>query len=141
MGSAARSPLLRFLAYVRPYHRLIALATVCGMAKFILPSTMALTLKFITDRLVTPAAGAAAGGTSSDVIVRGFDAYLGWATQLLPVGWRTPWGAFNVLVVTLLVVYAIWAVATLLSQLPRQPRRPPHHPRSAHRSLSAPQRA
>ena len=44
------------LAYVRPYHRLIALATVCGMAKFILPSTMALTLKFITDRPVPSAA-------------------------------------------------------------------------------------
>jgi hypothetical protein len=50
MGTDARSPLRRFLGYVRPYHRLIALATVCGMAKFILPSTMALTLKFITDR-------------------------------------------------------------------------------------------
>src|SRR3954471_13318264 len=112
MGPAARSPLRRFLAYVRPYHRLIALATVCGMAKFILPSTMALTLKFITDRLVAPAGGAAGGATSSDVIARGFDAYLGWATTLLPVGWRSAGGAFNVLVVTLLVVYVLWAIAT-----------------------------
>ncbi len=111
MGIAARSPLRRFLAYVRPYHRLIALATVCGMAKFILPSTMALTLKFITDRLVVPAAGAAGSGTS-DIIARGFDAYLGWATRLLPAGWRSSWGAFNILVVTLVVVYALWAVAT-----------------------------
>ncbi len=111
MGSAARSPLRRFLAYVRPYQRLIVLATVCGMAKFILPSTMALTLKFITDRLVTPAGGAARG-TSSDIIARGFDAYLGWATRFLPADWRSSWGAFNILVVTLLVVYALWAVAT-----------------------------
>ncbi|HEX6835446.1 MAG TPA: ABC transporter ATP-binding protein [Polyangia bacterium] len=111
MGTAARSPLRRFLAYVRPYHRLIALATVCGMAKFILPSTMALTLKFITDRLVIGAA-AGSGGTSSDVIARGFDAYLGWATRLLPAGWRSSWHAFNILVVTLLVVYVVWAIAT-----------------------------
>ena len=112
MGTVARSPLRRFLAYVRPYHRLIALATVCGMAKFILPSTMALTLKFITDRLVPTAGGAAGAGTSSDVIARGFDAYLGWVTRLLPAAWRSAWGAFNILVVTLLVVYALWAVAT-----------------------------
>jgi ABC-type multidrug transport system fused ATPase/permease subunit len=112
MDPVARSSLRRFLAYVRPYHRLIALATLCGMAKFILPSTMALTLKFITDRLVGPAVGAAGGGTSSDIIARGFDAYLRWATRLLPLGWRSSWGAFNILVVTLLVVYALWAVAT-----------------------------
>src|SRR6185312_16517136 len=89
---------------------LIALATVCGMAKFILPSTMALTLKFITDRLVPNAA--ANGSTSSDIIARGFDAYLAWATRLLPVEWRSAWSAFNILVVTLLVVYVIWGIAT-----------------------------
>ena len=110
MGTAPRSPLRRFLTYVRPYHRLIALATVCGMAKFILPSTMALTLKFITDRLVPNAA--ANGSTSSDIIARGFDAYLAWATRLLPVEWRSAWSAFNILVVTLLVVYVIWGIAT-----------------------------
>jgi ABC-type multidrug transport system fused ATPase/permease subunit len=103
--------LVRFLAYVRPYARLIALATLCGMAKFILPSSMALTLKFITDRLVTPGAGSGIGGNSSDVIVRGFEAYLGWATKLLPAAWRTSWGSFNILVVTLIVIYAVWAVA------------------------------
>jgi ABC-type multidrug transport system fused ATPase/permease subunit len=111
MSSTARPALARFLAYVRPYTRLIVLATLCGMAKFILPSTMALTLKFITDRLVAPAAGAATSGTSSDVIMRAFDAYLRWATQRLPLAWRTSWGSFNILVVTLLAVYAVWAVA------------------------------
>ncbi|MDB4968526.1 MAG: multidrug transporter ATP-binding protein [Myxococcales bacterium] len=111
MGSSNRRALVRFLAYVRPYLRLIGLATLCGMAKFILPSSMALTLKFITDRLVRPAAGGATDGTSSDVIVRAFEAYLGWATKLLPAESRTSWGSFNVLVVTLLVIYAVWAVA------------------------------
>jgi ATP-binding cassette, subfamily B, putative efflux pump len=111
MGFTPRRPLIRFLAYVRPYLRLIWLATLCGMAKFILPSSMALTLKFITDRLVRPAAGANSAGGSSDVIVRGFEAYLRWAAKLLPASWNTPWGSFNILIVTLLGIYAIWAVA------------------------------
>src|SRR5215813_6956833 len=105
MAASERRALRRFLTYVRPYTRLIGLATVCGMAKFILPSSMALTLKFIPDRLVAPVAGGRSDGASSDVIVRGFEAYLGWATQLLPAAWRTSWGAFNILVITLLVIY------------------------------------
>jgi len=111
MQSSNRGAIVRFVGYVRPYLRLIVMATLCGMLKFILPSTMALTLKFITDRLVAPAAGAAATAASSDVIMRAFDAYLAWATRLLPAPWRSPWSAFNILVVTLLVVYCIWAVA------------------------------
>ncbi|HEY2746486.1 MAG TPA: ABC transporter ATP-binding protein, partial [Polyangia bacterium] len=111
MATPDRRALVRFLAYVRPYSRLIVMATLCGMAKFILPSSMALTLKFITDRLVPPAPGAAGAHGSSDVIVRGFEAYLGWATKLLPEPWRTPWSAFNILVVTLIVIYAVWGVA------------------------------
>ena len=102
------SPLPRLRA---PLHRLIVLATLCGMAKFVLPSTMALSLKFITDRLVGPPPARPPTARSSDVIARGFEAYLGWATALMPPAWRTPWGAFNILIVTLLVIYALWAVA------------------------------
>src|SRR5207253_4860122 len=112
MGPTNRRALVRFLAYVRPYTRLIGLATLCGVAKFILPSSMALTLKFITDRLVAPTAGSPSGANSSDVIVRCFEAYLAWATHRLPAAWRTAWGSFNVLVITLVVIYAVWAVAT-----------------------------
>src|SRR2546427_13180653 len=112
MGNTQRRALVRFLSYVRPYARLIALATVCGMAKFILPSTMALTLRFITDRLVAPATGRGGDGGSRDVIVRAFEAYLGWATQRLPAASRTPGAAFNILVGPLLVIYAAWAAAT-----------------------------
>jgi ATP-binding cassette, subfamily B, putative efflux pump len=112
MSSGDRRALRRFLRYVRPHTKLIALATLCGMAKFILPSSMALTLKFITDRLVGPlATGGTSEQASSDVIVRCFEAYLGWATAFLPAGWSDAWGAFNVLMVTLLVIYALWAVA------------------------------
>jgi subfamily B ATP-binding cassette protein MsbA len=109
MASPKRRALTRFLAYVRPYTRLIVLATLCGMAKFILPSSMALTLKFITDRLVTT--GTASDSASSDIIVRAFEAYLAWTARFLPSAWRNSWGAFNVLVVTLLVIYAFWGVA------------------------------
>jgi ATP-binding cassette, subfamily B, putative efflux pump len=111
MSSGDRRALRRFLGYVRPNGKLIALATLCGMAKFILPSSMALTLKFITDRLVAPTAGAANEEASSDVIVRSFEAYLDWATGLLPAGWNDAWGAFKVLMITLLAIYALWAVA------------------------------
>jgi hypothetical protein len=47
-----RRSLRRFLAYVRPYYGMIARATGAGMLKFVLPSTMALSLRFLTDRLV-----------------------------------------------------------------------------------------
>jgi subfamily B ATP-binding cassette protein MsbA len=111
MASTDRRALRRFVTYVRPYTRLIGLATLCGMAKFILPSSMALTLKLITDRLVAPPGAAAHDSTSSDVIARALEAYLSWATTLLPAAWRTSWGAFNVLIITLLVIYGVWAVA------------------------------
>src|SRR5262245_3896105 len=89
---ARRRSLPRFLAYVWPYSRLIGLATACGMLKFVLPSTMALSFRFLTDRLVpTPALpGAAAlnqlgappqaagAEPPSDIIAASFDAYLGW---------------------------------------------------------------
>src|SRR5687768_7443132 len=43
------SSLRRFLGYVWPYSGLIARATACGMLKFVLPSTMALSFRFLTD--------------------------------------------------------------------------------------------
>jgi hypothetical protein len=47
-----RRSLPRFLGYVWPYSGLIARATGCGMLKFILPSTMALWFRLLSDRLV-----------------------------------------------------------------------------------------
>ena len=112
--------LRRFMAYVTPYCGLIALATLCGLAKFILPSSMALTFKFITDRLVGSIGGHATP-PSDDVVVRAIDAYLTWAVRFLPPHARDAWGAFNVLMATLVVVYAVWAVShyyrSVLAQL------------------------
>jgi ATP-binding cassette, subfamily B, putative efflux pump len=111
----------RFMQYVVPYWGLIALATLCGLMKFILPSSMALTFKFITDRLVGRIAASGAAPASDDVVVRAIDAYLAWAVAQLPERLRTPWGTFNVLMVTLVVVYAVWAVShyyrSVLAQL------------------------
>ena len=104
-----RRSLRRFLAYVWPYSRLIALATGCGMLKFVLPSTMALSFRFLTDRLVT--AQPESAEPPSDIIARSFDAYLGWLGRELGPFWSTPAGAFHLLMLNLVVVYAVWAVA------------------------------
>jgi ABC-type multidrug transport system fused ATPase/permease subunit len=101
--------LSRFLAYVWPYSGLIARATGCGMLKFILPSTMALSLRFLTDRLVPAQVTAAA--PPSDIIAASFDRYLSWFGNILGPFWATPEGAFHLLMLTLVIVYAVWAVA------------------------------
>jgi len=104
-----RSSLRRFLGYVWPYSGLIAQATGCGMLKFLLPSTMALSFRFLTDRLVP--AHAAAAPAPQDIIASSLDHYLVWLGSKLGPFWTTPWGAFDLLMLTLVGVYAVWAVA------------------------------
>ena len=104
-----RRSLRRFLAYVWPYYGLIARATGAGMLKFILPSTMALSLRFLTDRLVP--VHAANPAAPSDVIASAFDHYLTWFGAVLGPFWSSPEGAFHLLMMTLVGVYAVWAVA------------------------------
>ncbi len=107
--STRRRSLHRFLAYVWPYYGLIARATGAGMLKFVLPSTMALSLRFLTDRLVP--AQAASPAPPSDVIAAAFDRYLAWLGSVLGPSWTSPQGAFHLLMLTLVLVYALWAVA------------------------------
>jgi ABC-type multidrug transport system fused ATPase/permease subunit len=104
-----RSSLRRFLGYVWPYSGLIARATGCGMLKFVLPSTMALSFRFLTDRLVP--AHVSGAPAPQDVIARALDRYLTWFGAELGPFWTTPWGAFDLLMLTLIGVYAVWAVA------------------------------
>jgi len=104
-----RSSLSRFLGYVWPYSGLIARATGCGLLKFLLPSTMALSFRFLTDRLVP--AHAAAAPAPQDIIASSLDHYLVWLGSRLGPFWTTPWGAFDLLMLTLVGVYAVWAVA------------------------------
>jgi subfamily B ATP-binding cassette protein MsbA len=47
-----RSPLRRFLAYVKPYRGLVAGAAFMGILKFCLPLLFPLALKFITDDIL-----------------------------------------------------------------------------------------
>ena len=107
--AARRHSLRRFLSYVWPYSGLIARATGCGMLKFILPSTMALSFRVLTDRLV-PAHDAGAA-PPQDIIAAALDRYLGWFGGVLGPFWSTPAGNFHLLMLTLVVVYAVWAVA------------------------------
>jgi ABC-type multidrug transport system fused ATPase/permease subunit len=108
-AAQTRRSLTRFLRYVWPYYGLLARATACGMLKFVLPSTMALALRFITDRLVPGALQA--GNEPQDIVARSIDRYLTWLGGLLGARWSSPWGTFDLLMLTLIVVYAVWAVA------------------------------
>jgi subfamily B ATP-binding cassette protein MsbA len=58
-----------------------------------------------------PQFGAAVHPT--DPVFTATERYLSWVSSLLPAGWNagTPWGLFNILAVTLLVIYAVWGVA------------------------------
>ena len=104
----SRSSLRRFLVYVRPYASIIALAVFSGVFKFTLPASLAISLRFVTDRLV-PQSRLDAG---SDPSYRFTLAYLDWAGRFLPGGaGRTPWGQLNLLMVTVLVLYMVWAVS------------------------------
>ena len=47
-----RSPLVRFLGYVRPHRWLIAGASLAGILKFVIPLLLPLILKYIADVLV-----------------------------------------------------------------------------------------
>ncbi len=113
-----RKSLRRFLAYVKPYWVLIVLATLCGIMKFLLPSTMALSVKYLTDRLA-PAVGLPAPNSAtnpeakSDIIAQGIDNYIQWTAAHLPGTWRATgsWGTFNILMFTLIVLYAVWGVS------------------------------
>jgi len=100
----------RFLRYVRPYGWLIIGATLAGVLKFTLPAAFAIALRYMTDRLV-PRAGATLQPT--DLVFSATERYLAWVASHLPADWHatTPWGMFNVMAATLLVVYAIWGVS------------------------------
>jgi subfamily B ATP-binding cassette protein MsbA len=116
--SAPRDPnrhaLRRFMRYVEPYIGVIAMAVLAGILKFILPCTMALSLKYLIDRL-DPVKFASSHATKTDIVARTLDRYTLWLSAHLPVSWQSPpgtfWTPFNVLMVSLVVLYAIWGVS------------------------------
>lgn len=105
------SSLRRFLGYVKPYWRLITFATLCGILKFLLPATLALSLRFVTDHLLPHGAGA---GGAVDPTFKLTLRYLNWLSRLLPASWNvdTSWGHLCLLMITLTIVYALWSVTS-----------------------------
>jgi len=105
-----RRALRRFLAYVRPYWPLIAGAAFCGILKFILPATTAISLRFLTDKLVP---NAAVHSGNPDFTFRFTEWYLAWLGGLLPESWQMAerWHTFTLLMATLVLVYLVWGVS------------------------------
>src|SRR5438046_1607404 len=57
MRSPHRRSLQRFLAYVGPYRAVIALATVCGVVRYLIPLVLPWTLKVVVDEFLVPTGG------------------------------------------------------------------------------------
>src|SRR5437762_2854299 len=54
MRSPQRRSLQRFLAYVAPYRATIALATACGVVRYLIPLVLPWTLKVVVDEFLVP---------------------------------------------------------------------------------------
>jgi subfamily B ATP-binding cassette protein MsbA len=110
------------MSYVKPYANLLLLATACGIFKLCVPATMAVAKRYVVDELV-PGLGGKAAPASHDFSYRWANAFVQWAARHLPPAWQagTPWGQLNILMVSLIVIYAMWAVSqyyrSYLSQL------------------------
>ncbi len=103
-----RSSLVRFLGYVRPYIGLISGAVIAGILKFTLPASLAVALRFVTDKLVP--SGRAEG--THDVSYNFTLNFLNWVAKLLPGAfWRTPWGQLNILMGALFIIYLWWGIS------------------------------
>lgn len=107
----SHSSLRRFLAYVKPYWRLLVLATSCGILKFLLPATMAISMRFVTDHLLPHSTGTKEATDPSFQLTLH---YLNWLSPKLPASWNanTSWGHLCILMVTLTIIYAIWSVSS-----------------------------
>lgn len=102
------SSLVRFLGYVWPYAGLIASAVFAGILKFTLPASLAVSLRFVTDRLVPTGRADNVHDVSYAFTLN----FLEWGARLLPGAfWRTPWGQLNILMGTLFIIYMVWGVS------------------------------
>ena len=106
-----KSPLARFMGYVRPYAGLIFLATLCGILKFTLPATLAVVTRFVMDRLLP---NLSSPEEHLDPSFRLTLDYLEWTSTRLPASWHanTPWGQLSILTLTLLFVYLLWGISS-----------------------------
>jgi subfamily B ATP-binding cassette protein MsbA len=106
-----RSPLRRFLAYVKPYRGLVAGAAVMGIFKFCLPLIFPLALKFITDDiLVSQQTNAVA--PVRDVTSRIFSWWTTHMAETLPFLGQGKIGLLNATAVTMFAIYVLLAITT-----------------------------
>jgi subfamily B ATP-binding cassette protein MsbA len=110
-NTVRRSSLLRFLTYVKPYAGLIGFAVFCGIFKFVLPASIAIAQRFVIDELVP---NVQATHDKADFSYRGTIQYLSWLGSHLGAWANTPWGQLNLLMATLIVMYAFWGVSFYL---------------------------
>jgi ATP-binding cassette, subfamily B, putative efflux pump len=116
--NAKRSSLVRFLGYVRPYASIIVFAVLAGILKFLLPASLAIALRFITDRLVPQGQAGQVADPTYAVTLRYLDAMSARFAGIFGSG---AWGQLNLLMATLFGIYIFWAVSfyyrTYLAQL------------------------
>jgi len=102
-----RSPLWRFLAYVKPYRWLVAGASIMGIFKFCLPLVFPLALKFITDDILVGQMEANRDATS-----RFFAWWANFLVETFPFLGGDKIGWLNAVAVTMLVIYILLAITT-----------------------------
>jgi subfamily B ATP-binding cassette protein MsbA len=90
---------------------LLVLATSFGILKFLLPATMAIAMRFVTDHLLPHPPGMKEASDPSFQLTL---SYLNWLSPKLPDTWNanTSWGHLCILMVTLTILYAIWSVSS-----------------------------
>ncbi len=106
---ARRSPLRRFLAYVKPYRWLVAGAAGMGILKFCLPLIFPLALKYITDDILVDASNPGAPKDATSRIFTWWTTHLAEAFPILGSGKN---GLLNATAFTVFIVYVVLAVAT-----------------------------
>jgi subfamily B ATP-binding cassette protein MsbA len=104
-----RSPLRRFLAYVKPYRWLVAGAAGMGILKFCLPLIFPLALKYITDDILV---GQPAPNQAPDATSRIFTWWTTHLSGLFPILGTGKIALLNATVITIFAVYILLAVAT-----------------------------
>jgi ABC-type multidrug transport system fused ATPase/permease subunit len=85
MRSPQRRSLQRFLAYVRPYRTVIALATACGVVRYLIPLVLPWTLKIVVDEFLVPTG--ARPRTQLDLLIVGLIAL--YAVYAVVSYWRS----------------------------------------------------
>ncbi len=108
LAKSGSSPLVRFLAFVKPHLRLAGGAAAMGVAKFILPLAFPLVFKYIIDVIVLSQRHLEPTNAIIDRFCTKFGVLLGLGTE--------PVSKLAILGATVTVLFAIQAVATFCAE-------------------------